>query len=298
MVGAAKSGTTSLYYYLRQHPQIFLPASKECWFFAFVGQEPPPDPVFSRISLITNLEQYSDQFEPATEDQRVGECSTAYLHLWRQTIPNISSHYAGQDPPGIVIVVRNPVARAYSHYMFDVQEGYVDESFEEVLARSQSGSISPYNNYLTYGQYSEQVRAYQQNFPDVRVLVSDDLAADPSHVVRDCLEFLGVDSGTPIDTGFRANVSGAPRHKRLAALVIDDNPIKRLIKPFLSDAMRQRLRTAVLSRSLRRQPMSESAASLLRDYYKEEVTALSDLLERDLSGWLDDRTVADQGEAS
>ena len=218
----------------------------------------------------------------------MGECSTAYLHLWRQTIPNIRSHYEGRDPPRIVIVIRNPVERAYSHYTFDVQEGLVDESFEKVLARCQSGSVSPYNNYLTYGGYSEQVRAYQQNFSNVRVFVSDDLAANPSEVVRDCLEFLGADPETPIDTGFRANPSGSPRHKRLAALVIGDNPIKSLIKPFLSDAMRQRLRTAVLSRSLRRQPMSETAASLLVDYYRDEVTALSDLLGRDLSGWLDD----------
>lgn len=294
MVGAAKSGTTSLYYYLRQHPQIFLPGSKECWFFAFTDQPPPADPVFSRVSLITSIEQYSGQFDSAESDQRVGECSTAYLHLWRQTIPSIRSHYEGQDPPRIVIMLRNPVERAYSHYMFDLQEGFVHESFEEILAGCQSGTVSPYNNYLTYGLYSEQVSAYLESFRHVRVFISDDLAADPSAVVRECLEFLGVDSHAPIDTRFRANVSGAPRHRRLAALVINDNPFKRLIKPFLSDAARQRLRTAVLRGSLRRPPMSESAASLLRNYYADDVIALSGLVSRDLSGWLDDRAAADQ----
>lgn len=297
MVGAAKSGTTSLYYYLKQHPQIFLPASKECWYFAFADETPPADPVFSRVPLITREDQYAGQFAAARPDQRTGECSTAYLHLWRRTIPNIRSAYEGRTLPRIVIVLRNPIDRAYSHFRFDLQEGFVHQSFEEVLAACESGTVSPFNNYLTYGRYFEQVQAYRQNFPHVEVFLSDDLAAQPSEVVRECLAFLGVDSEAPIDTKFRANVSGVPRHERLAAFVIADNPLKRMIKPLLSDAMRQRLRTAVLRRTVRNQPMSQSAATQLRGYYAEDIRALSGLLDRDFSGWLDDRGVVSQAEA-
>lgn len=99
LVGAAKSGTTSLYYYLRQHPAIFLPTAKECWYLAFADSEPPDDPLLTRVPLITSLPDYTAQFDEAAEGQLLGECSTAYLHLWRPTIRNIQTTYAGRPLP-------------------------------------------------------------------------------------------------------------------------------------------------------------------------------------------------------
>jgi hypothetical protein len=285
IVGAAKSGTTSLYYYLRQHPQVFLPPGKECWYFALAGEGLPRDPFFERISPITGVGDYIAQFAPATPNQVVGECSTAYLHLWSRTIPAILRTYDSREPPSIIIVLRDPVRRAYSHYQFDLQQGYVDGTFEEALNACREGRASPYNDYLSYGRYSDQVRAYLREFERVKVCLSDELASRPQETVREVLDFLGVDPDHPVDTGFRSNVSGTPRRAWLTSLVLGDNLLKRAVKPFLSDATRERLRTSLLRGSLRREPMSEAAESFLRDYYRDDIRELSGLIGRDLSGW-------------
>ncbi len=286
IVGAAKSGTTSLYHYLRQHPQIFLPSAKECWFFAFAKGVVPDEPIFSRVSLITSLADYTAQFEDASPAQVVGECSTAYLHLWRQTIPNIREAYGDRDLPGIVILLRNPIERAYSHYMFDSQEGFLDDGFEESIEACLADAVSPYNNYLTYGLYSEQIAAYSELFPRVSVHTTDDLARDPAGVVGELLRFLRVDPSVRIDTDFRANISGKPARRWLVSLVVKDNALKRAVKPFLKDTVRQKVRTLVLERSVRREPMSETAADRLRQFYHSDVERLSRLIGRDLGEWL------------
>lgn len=287
LVGAAKSGTTSLYYYLRQHPGIFLPDAKECWYFAFADSELPDDPLLSRVPLITSLPDYSAQFDEAAEGQLLGECSTAYLHLWRPTIRNIQSTYAGRPLPRILITLRNPIERAYSHYVFDYQEGVTTGSFEDAIEACKTGRISPYNNYLTYGEYADQVEAFRSAFPHVTIQTADDLRQDTGAVVRELLDFLNVDPSIPIDTDFRANISGLPRRRWLVSLVVGDNPLKRAVKPLLGDTARQKLRTVLLRNSVQREPMSEEAAGTLREFYAGDVERLGRMLDRDFSAWLD-----------
>jgi hypothetical protein len=286
MVGAAKSGTTSLYYYLRQHPDIFLPDAKECWYFAFADSGPPDDPLLTRVPLITSLPDYAAQFDGATEGQILGECSTAYLHLWRATIRNVQSTYAGRPLPRILITLRNPIERAYSHYVFDRQEGVTTGTFEEAIEACKAGRVSPLNNYLAYGLYADQVEGFQSAFSHVSMQTADDLRRDAGAVVRELLDFLGADPTIPIDTDFRANISGLPRRRWLVSLVVGDNPLKRVLKPLLGDTARQKLRTLLLRRSVQREPMSEEAAEVLKEYYAEDVERLGRVLDRDFSAWL------------
>ena len=287
MVGAAKSGTTSLYYYLRQHSGIFLPVAKECWYFAFADSGPPEDPLFTRVPLITNLPDYAAQFEDAARGQLVGECSTAYLHLWRQTIRNIQAAYTHRPLPKILIMLRNPIERAYSHYVFDRQEGVTTGSFEEAIEVCLSGGASPFNNYLTYGLYADQVKGFLEAFPHVAVRTANELRQDPAAVVRGLLEFVGADPSEPIDTSFRANISGLPRRQWLVSLVVGDNPLKRALKPLLGDTARQKLRTLALRRSVQKEPMSDEARATLREYYAQDVERLGRMLGRDFRAWLD-----------
>jgi hypothetical protein len=91
IVGAGKSGTTSLYHYLRQHPQIFMPEIKEPKFFAFA--ETPTSFVYPKgTTIIWNFDEYKSLFEPAREDQKLGEASPIYLRYYEKTIENIKKY--------------------------------------------------------------------------------------------------------------------------------------------------------------------------------------------------------------
>lgn len=287
IAGAARSGTSSLYYYLNQHSQIYLPEHKECWFFTFANQETGRDPIFSRIKLITSRADYSAQFVNAKSGQVMGECSTIYLHLWKQTIQNIHAIYTGRVLPKIIIVLRNPIERAYSHYRFDFMERFVTNSFTEAIAscKAGEGAGSIYNNYLTYGLYYEQVKAYMDTFPDVFVFLSERLALDPGRLMKDLFNFLEIKTDEPINTNFRANVSGIPKQNWVMTILQRDNFIKASIKALLPEMKWQILRTRLLNKVVRHDSIESSTTQFLKEYYHHDILKLEHLLGVKLLTW-------------
>lgn len=196
IVGAAKSGTTSLWEYLRRHPDVYMPEDE-------LYKEPC---YFSTYGEAMGRENYLSLFASAKYHKKlVGEASTAYL------TDKVSAQRIFDFNPEakIIIVLRNPVKRAYSLYNWMVQDGYEYAfSFEKALALEvrRSHTVIPnyyepqyYWNYMYFqsGLYYEQVKRYVDLFgQQVLILRFEELVKMPQSVYDRCCSFLGIEPVT------------------------------------------------------------------------------------------------------
>jgi len=294
VVGAARSGTTTLYYLLSQHPDIFLPDVKEPGFFAFAGKSPEySDPSLQRYHW--RLEDYLALYEQADPHQILGDFSTVYLYEYEPTISNLIDFYNEQSKNiKILIILRNPIERAYSHFSSLVRSGIEDLTFEKAidpLTLKARRSIRWDFDYIEYGYYYKRVKAFMDSFPMTSVLLYDDLKQDSARFLNEVLTFLEVKSRVipSQHTFMRANTSGIP--KVYWRLLFGDDPVKRFLKKTLPKRIilklkvaRERISAGVTSKS----SMSPQMRRKLAEIYKEDIESLQELIGRDLSGWVTD----------
>ncbi len=214
IVGAASCGTTSLYTYLKQHPEVFLPALKEPHYFAQLR------PIWEQRYLFTYVTEETDYlalFSKATGFKAIGEASPSYL--W---CPAAAERIHRAVPRAkIIILLRDPVERAYSHYLMNLREGLQDRPFFEALQddwnRERKGwGVSQL--YVELGLYAEQVRRYLELFgpSQVLILMFDDLrrsSPNQKATLGRVLRFIGVDPACldRIDTSYVENSFGVAR---------------------------------------------------------------------------------------
>lgn len=194
IVGAPRSGTTALYDYLQQHPDVFLPYRKEPHYF---GDDIPPRPPY------LDERSYVALFSSAGEARRVGEATVWYLYS-RSAAEQIN---AFAPEARIVIMLRRPAEMLYSlHglFLFTTWEEIAD--FGEALAAEpdrRAGRRLPRNTwwpqalqYRWLGDYAPHVADYLEVFgrERVKVIVFDDFRADTARVVADTFAFLEVDA--------------------------------------------------------------------------------------------------------
>jgi len=189
IIGAAKAGTTSFYQWLRQHPEVFMPAIKEPSFFVY-GYG------------ISDFEKYLSFFETASSMRAIGEASTAYLVA--PEAPQLI--YKMAHDIKIIVLLRNPVHRAVSLYAWMVREGYEWlNTFERALAEEERRFHDPsfrWNNpeyfwdymYFRSGLYYEQVKRYIDTFGEesVKIYLFEELVNRPTEVYRDVCYFLDI----------------------------------------------------------------------------------------------------------
>ncbi len=297
IVGHAKSGTTALYEMLRTHPQIFMPASKEPWFFAEeLRERTPPRPG----GTPETLEDYCSWFAPARAGQRAGEASA--LYLWSRTAAGAIARV--RPDARIVAILREPASFLRSLHLQFVQS-YVETEPDLrralALERPRSrGEQIPRHTYwpraLMYSEhvrYVEQLRRYHDAFgaEQVLVLIYDDFRAENEATVRRVLRFLQVDDSLPIETS-SANPSVRVRSQRVNELVhgvsVGHGPVSLAVKEAVKAVTPRRLRRGALEATQRRivyaspRPQEEELMRELRVRFKGEVVALSEYLGRDL----------------
>lgn len=294
IVGAAKSGTTSLYRYLRSHPGVFLPWQKEPRFFvsgAVAGfTDEDPRSTWVKGDTVKDLEAYRALFDAAQPGQRIGEASTAYLYYHAEAIPRIRALIPHAS---IIMILRNPVDRAFSAYTQLLRDESEQRSFEASLELEAERVRQRWTNlyyYVDQGLYADQVAAYQARFERVKVVLHDDLAMDSPGVVADLCRFLGVDPDHRPDTGSRFNVSGVPRNRFLYRFLARDNALKSALRPLVQRLLPQQFtdrQVARLTAGLMSKPeMTAATRSALQERFKTDILRLQDLIGRDLSGWL------------
>ena len=280
-IGAGRSGTTWLWRMLRRHPRIFLPPRKEIHYFNDVGYEGPE---VQNPNYTKPIDWYLGHFKEARPDQICGEISPSYL--WSETAPRRIYEF---DPKmRLVAILRDPVSRTFSSYLFGRQKGEIgDETFEEAIER--------YPHLVERTRYHTHLSRYFDLFPrdQIQVTFDFDLAADAGDVLATIQEFLGVDLAIPADAAQPVNASGRPRYPRITRALMKNRV--RLKKYGLERVVDfgQRVGAGAVFRFFQSQVQAfderprvdPATAKALHHQFLPQIQALEELLGRDLSPW-------------
>ena len=277
MVGGGKAGTSSLYFYMKEHPDIYMSPIKEPHYFA--DKELLADHIDVN-SVVDSWDEYIRLFDGAQNERIRGEASATYLYyadpcLLKSCFPDAK----------ILITLRDPAERAYSHYLMDVRAQLIDPYKLPFIS-----AVKEMPMFTRIGFYYEHVRKYIEVFgkSDVKIILFDDLKRDSLTVVRDIFGFLRVDASFKPDVGVRYNTFAFPRN-RMAFKLISNKGLKRMVKLLFPPEAADRIRAfsrRILMNSSRKPEMGEEARNFLRNLYRDDVRRLQDLVGRDLSHWL------------
>jgi|KBSMisStaDraftv2_1062788.scaffolds.fasta_scaffold166962_2 hypothetical protein len=298
IVGAARSGTTSLYHYLDQHPDIFFSESKEPCFLAYARGLYNGE---IHKHAVTNLDNYVKLFTPGATSKWRGEASAIYLHLHEEVINNIQYYIPDYQDLRIIMILRNPIERAFSQYMRNVRNIKEDLSFEEAIEKEAERKLGGFNSdyfYVERGFYYKQVKAYLERFKYVKVALYDDFNKNSLQVIDSVLQFLQLKRNFEINTAINYDKSGHPKFESLIklrrGLINNNNPIKSIAKTFLPKHMRKkmanRFTNLVYDITLEKKSISKGTYLKLLEVYRNDIEQLSKLINRDLSDWLEPKT--------
>jgi len=281
IIGVAKAGTTSLYRYLDQHPQVFMCPEKGTNFFGYEDARAwkwtdEGDPPLLQHFQVKTFEAYEAMFAGASDEIAIGEVSPQYFRCpsaarrIHECIPDVK----------LVASLRNPADRAFSGFLMRTRRGeVVKSSYEE---------LTPEASHVREGFYYKRMKRYFDIFAkhQIKIYIFEEFKKDPAKVVVDLFDFLGVDTNFVPDTSTRHNPAGVPKNRLLNRLFFDPTLI-RIAKSVLPESV-QRMAQRVQQQNLKPPPKSPAdLQAKLLDLYREDILKLEALLERDLSIWLD-----------
>lgn len=267
LVGTPRAATTSLWEWLRGHPEIYMSPLKETHFFA--SWKP------ATVPSVSSEREYLRLFKGARERKVVGEASPTYL-----SDPNAPGRIKEVSPDArILIVLRDPVTRAYSNYWHDLRHDDSRGSFEEVV-RAQAER--PYSIVVGRGKYAPGLKRYLGLFaPRVLVLVFEELVADVRGHFRRVLEFLDVDPGYADDfDATQRNPSALPRNAA-TKWVYRSHRMRGIASRSLPGVLHGRIERAMLGEPTA-PPMEEATRRFLMEFYRSDVAEVERILGRRL----------------
>ena len=293
VIGAAKSGTNSLYHYLQQHPQVYMCPRREPNFFALEGSAPnfhgPGDATSINLHSITDVHRYRQLFSGVRGERAIGEVSPLYLYHPRA--PTRIRHHIPEAC--LVCILRDPAERAYSHYLQFVRDGIEPcPDFATAIEEERAGRREGWAwSYLSMGFYHRQLQRYGRWLAAGRlaVFLFEDFARDAAGVMQDLFRFLQLDPLSTLDTSARHNPSGIPESRRLHALLRKPNAVRasaRRLVPLPVRRRAARLLQRRLHANMARPPLPPPLRQGLVDLYRPDLLRLQDLIGRDLSVWL------------
>ena len=253
ILGAAKAGTTALYHYLRQHPEVGMSRIKETNYLALKGHpldfRGPGDADYIKRFTVTTESGYFDQFADCRGKKAIGEASPLYLYSHDAPAEIKATVPAAR----LIAILRNPVERAYSAFLHLVRDGREPtRDFAEALRREPERIADRWEHiwhYVAMGRYADHLDRFRSAFPanQLRVYLYEDFQRDPAATIRDIFRFLEVDETFCCDHSTKHNV-GLPPEQR----------------PQLSPEARDHIRSAL----------------------RADTERLAHTLGRDLSAWL------------
>lgn len=285
IIGASKCGTTSLYAYLAQHPDVFMSSPKEPNFFNRDPADPRSDLPWSR------RDGYEGLFAAGSGARARGEASAAYL--WSPRAPGAIRDAI--PAARLIVLLRDPVARAFSAWLHLRQRGLepIGDFFDAVDAeaeRSASEELSNLTRYVEAGRYHEQLQRWLSVFAvgQLQVHLTEDLERDPLTVVARCCEHIGVDAGFRPDTTIRHNRSGVARSPRLGRAIHGwgRSRLSAAVRAVVPRRTRASVRSSLQAANLRpAPPLPDDAYERLAPRFADDVARLRALLGRDLAEW-------------
>jgi hypothetical protein len=279
IVGAPKAGTTSLFYYLNKNKGICMSSIKEPNFFS--SQDLKIQKIYYDSLILDNLKEYERIFTPKNKQQIIGEASVSYLFY-----PNVANRIFDYNPRSkIIIILRDPVERAFSHYSMDLRLGHVKQSLDELFDLGLNNKDNLFfQQYILLGQYYEQVNRYIEVFGRENICVKfyDELKLDASSFYSDILKFLQQENDHNIDFNQPFNKSKLPSNKFIKWLY--SWPIIRKISLiFLPLSVIKFININFFKEN--NNIINNDLKSKLHSFFLEDIEKLEKLLSKDLNSW-------------
>lgn len=279
IVGAMKAGTTSLYYYLNGVQGIYLSPNKEPHYFAAEDM-----PLNSRI-VIRDKKKYLSLFASVKDEEAIGEASTNYLYS-RNCPRRIHEVIPGAR---IIMILRDPIQRAFSHYLFNVRNknlGIHKMSFLEAVKRdygSKEKGIGISLLYVEKGLYCEQVARYFDLFgkKQVKILIFEEFIKNTYDKIKEVLEFLNVNANPPANINETYDKFFIPNNA-LSHSILANLKVQKLASILPESRLKKIVRTSLLGSSLPKPEISADARMFLADIFRDDVKNLESLLGRSL----------------
>lgn len=303
LVGAARSATTTIDRLLRAHPDIYMSPIKEpnYWSTDFRPEDfgrfyrrnslhdldayfARPDPLPEmQLDFVRRPEHYDRLFRGASGERWRGESSTYYLPS------EVAAARIAEACPDarILICLRDPVERAFSHYVLALGDGSVAGGFEEELAaeaeRERTGARRERQFFLEFGRYGKQVQRYYDAFPaeHIHVMLFEDLVADQQATIAGAFAFLGVSTQASLPESVRENAALGPRLPRLNS-VLRRAGLARLARRWIPEAWGRQARSAL---STRRPALRPDTRARLATLYRQDVDRVERITGLSLDHW-------------
>ena len=279
IVGAPKAGTTSLYHYLSEHPETDMSILKEPNYFS--EKSIKDNDLYYKSYPIKKLSRYHSLFK--NNNLIKGEASVSYLY-YKDVAKSIKAYNSSAR---IIIMLRDPIERAFSHYLMDFRLGLINDTFENIIFQKSnlSNSKTYFQQYVKLGEYTNQIKRYFNEFPSEQILVVDydDFKNKTSDVVKKVYKFLKID----------INFSPELNNKHNARFIVNNRLLKFLFsKIIIRKAMNlifpKFIKSFIKNQFFNNKPpiLLSSSRLYLRQYFKKDVENLSNFLQKDYSKWI------------
>ena len=274
IIGAAKAGTTSLYHYLSEHPQVFMSPIKELNYFAYDDPDVHsgwPDLPFP----IKSIEDYCAQFSAVKSETAVGEASPIYLESAiapkriKEIIPNVK----------LIAALRNPADRAYSGYLMHILHGQENNSIDKAFNMNA--------RYVRGGFYYSKLKRFYDVFDQsqIKVCYFEDLKNYPVKLIHELYSFLEVDNNFTPDLYKKHNVGRYPRNKLINKIIA--HGVKWRLASHLPNWVRAAGKKVRTRNFTKPPPFPSELKAKLINLYRDDIMRLQDLVDRDLSMWIE-----------
>ena len=292
IIGAQKSGTTSLYNYLKQHPKVYMSPLKEPHFFSYGLSQTPTkwSESYGNVhSPIMNREDYQSLFQKVADETAIGEASTSYLYhpdaaeRIHHYLPNVK----------LIAILRDPAKTTYSKFLMDYRQQY-DRFSQDNLIDDFAQEIQKYSSHQESVIYSKTLKSYVDLFAreQIKIYLFEDLKADSDSLMQDCFQFLGVDDNFHIDQSLVYNSGGIPKNKIIYISLEKMRSIfNTTLKPAIPESLLKQIYNMYISLRSRYlvepPPLPPEMRQQLIEIFREDILQLQDLIQRDLSKWLE-----------
>jgi hypothetical protein len=286
VIGAARSGTTSLYTYFKQHPEIFLPLTKETNYFSKVTSKENRDYEKPKLGeeyhtkIINDFELYSSLYCDVKTSQIKGDISPSYM--W--DIDTASRIYKHNPNAKIIFSLRSPVQRAFSHYIMNYNTGNetVDNFYEAFMAKSE-GIWGGGNLYKELSLYYQSLKQYYSIFPKENIypLIFEDWTLNKEKSFKELFHFLGV---KPIKINDLERYNKNKEYANIKLLnSLRNTWLRPLFQKLFSEERRTSVKNKLFRESNKKTVLLDTEEEKLKIFFSEDVSKTSSLINIDLN---------------
>jgi len=277
IVGAPKAGTTAIFHYLNQHPQIYMSTRKEPHYFSIKNVLDND----LRKKPIRNKTKYLNLFKNVKNEKIVGEASTSYLadpeapKLIKKIIPDAK----------ILISIRDPTERTFSAYLMKKNAGLMESTFHDQiqLELQQEIDLKKPNCTLKEGFYSESISRYLNIFDSnqIKIIIFEEWITDPKKKLEEIIKFLKID--IPIDQ-FKIKNPNPFKNPRgsVGKFLLQNREVKKIAELIIPFSARKNLAKKVLLKEGIKPKIDEVDRDILKGIFEKDVEQLKSILGRNL----------------